>query len=106
MSDRDVIARIIEESEEAADVYGDEADALADQIVVGLREARTLRTVAELDALPVGSIIRDEDGDGLTKTRDGRWECHGDFSPYPTTSIATDGDTLLVLYRPDEDGAP
>lgn len=66
------------------------------------REARTARTIAELDALPIGTIIRDSDGDPLTKVSD-KW-AWGDEDTWRTTTFFADGDEALILWT-HEDGA-
>lgn len=47
----------------------------ADMILAaGYRKARTIATVEELDALPVGSVILDSDGDAWQRSTSG-WTC-------------------------------
>ncbi|UQE74211.1 hypothetical protein MYK68_15985 [Gordonia sp. PP30] len=101
VSERDVIAAFIAR---AVDWDGDDLGKViftsqAEELVAALREARTVRTVEELAALPQLSIGLDPEGRVWQHIRD-QWVALGRLTapaavPFP----------FRVVYRPDEDGA-
>ena len=68
-------------------------------------EARTVRTVEELDALPIGSVVQ-EIGEEHTWIRHGSlWHCSCDGTDVPWSSPALfeeqGGEPLLVIWHPE-----
>ncbi|GAA3962886.1 hypothetical protein GCM10022231_23890 [Gordonia caeni] len=77
----------------------------ADHVVAAIREARTVRTVGELNALPHLSVVREGGKYGSV------WERHYGNAGWKYlsgtfTAPVRNAPQLpaLVLYRPDEDG--
>ena len=108
---RDLLAQIINEYMEA-DVPETVADkhepvdadyAMADAILAAgwLPPARTVTTVEQLDALPVGSIVRDDERAALDeKWDDNLWAEVGYEYTFSSISIHT---PVTVLWEPEED---
>lgn len=81
-------------------------EAHADHVVDMLRQARTITTIDQLDALPVETVVRELSRDGFVLEKywdqvwdEARWLYPGDDDPQPFPSLPA-----LVLWRP-EDGA-
>jgi len=65
------------------------------------RKPRTITTAAELDALPVGSVVLDADRDAWQMRGDGDWAMVGCEAAYPSSHVFSDTEmrhpvTLLV----------
>ncbi len=60
----------------------------------------TITTAAELDALPVGSVVRDGSGDEGHRCADGRW-CYPETALLDAEHVAKHRAPLTVLFRPD-----
>ncbi len=74
-------------------------EAHADHVAAALREARTVRTVEELDALPEGSVYVSDLHPDVPETKDrGVWWSAGN-DPFEPSLPGR------CVYRPDEDGA-
>ena len=99
---RDQLAQIIYDTLNGQ--YGDFTmpDDAADKIIrAGWRPpARTVTTVEELDALPVGSIVRDVERAALDeKWDDNMWAEVGYEPTFSSSSIHT---PAIVLYEPED----
>ena len=99
---RDQLAQIIYDTLNGQ--YGDFTmpDDAADKIIrAGWRPpARTVTTVEQLDALPVGSIVRDDERAALDeKWDDNLWAEVGYEYTFSSSSIHT---PATVLWEPDE----
>lgn len=71
------------------------------------REARTVRTVDALDALPAGTVVQEPDADHTWIRHGECWHCSCDGTgvPWSTETLWVDRcDPLIVLWVP-EDGA-
>ncbi|MBU8821487.1 hypothetical protein [Mycolicibacterium goodii] len=66
-----------------------------------LLEARTIRTVEELDRLPVGVVVRSAEGSIACRFDATRGVVFGDERPFPWVRLAL---TARVLWTPDEAG--
>lgn len=83
------------------------AGMLAEGIVEAIRADRTITTVEELDALPVGSVVLDAaesdpraHGSRVSQiSGEVEWVYPGDDDPQSAVVLP-----VRVLYRPDEDG--
>lgn len=75
-------------------------DVIAAHVAAVLREARTIRTPEELYSLPVGTVIRDNDGwIGIVGDT-----CHAsDYYTFVQDEPILDDFPMLVLYRPDDE---
>lgn len=71
MSDRDDLADII--ASEHFDSGGDPSVTAGDILAAGFHRDRTITTVEELDALPDGSVVVDDEMAALQKDN-GQWE--------------------------------
>ena len=65
----------------------------------------TIRSAAELDALPVGSVVRCDDAEGIglnvcERHREG-WQYVGSALHFSSAQVASDELEFTVLYRPD-----
>ena len=77
---------------------------MADAIAAALRQARTITTRAQLDVLPVGTVIRDHEADimmyGPTGEGESAWWYDGDpLDPYGPGEVDL---PALVLWRPED----
>lgn len=84
----------------------DSHDRLGDRAVAALREARTMRSVEELDALPVGAIAVEPSGHAWIKHDLALWHCSCDGTgvEWASSSLVEDSHLpLRIVYRPDED---
>lgn len=65
-----------------------------------------ITTAAELDALPVGSVIRCDDAEGIglnvAERHAGGWQYVGSALYFSSAQVASDEMAFTVLYRPDE----
>lgn len=59
-----------------------------------------IRTPEELDALPVGSVVRDRDGDEWTSLGEGVWETQ-ETEPFGSDRIVRKWAPLTLVSRPD-----
>lgn len=75
-------------------------DAIAAHVAAMLRDNRTIRTPEELYSLPVGTVIRDNDGwIGIVGDT-----CHAsDYYTFVQDEPILDDFPMLVLYRPDDE---
>jgi hypothetical protein len=71
----------------------------AAHVAQAIREERTVRTVEELDALPMETMIRDNEGDPWLRRADAGWECHFNLA---RVGIA-DYLPALVLWTPGDE---
>ena len=99
MSDRDIIAATI--SEYVVKVVGihwpipdDQADVMADAIAAALRQARTITTIDQLDALPEGALLGLMDEGNLIDVVD-EWD-HDDREEMVSHW------EVVVLWRPED----
>jgi hypothetical protein len=67
-------------------------------IVAGWTKPRTVTTVEELDALPVGSMVLDSDPDALLKTHNGAWRSLCAEEPYGGRYLSL---PATVLFAPE-----
>jgi hypothetical protein len=79
----------------------------AAHVAAALRESRTVRTVEQLDALPVGTVVRELATDGFVLEsyhdqiwQETRWLYPGDDDPQDRPGLPA-----RVLFLPSEDGA-
>ncbi|WP_336818963.1 hypothetical protein [Gordonia sp. MMO-8] len=94
--------------------YDDHWKAHRAHVAAAWREARTVRTVEELDALPTGAIIHIKDTADAVKNGDSLgsasgyqsyWEYPGEVGVYTSDQLeASDAWPTLVVWTP-EDGA-
>lgn len=89
---------------EILDYHGDTTTQIAElhatHVAATWCEARTVRTVEELEALPALTIIREGIGsDGLTKAPSGVWRCDDDLTPFMASSITL---PALIVWTPEE----
>ena len=67
-------------------------------------QARTVRTVEELEALPVGAVVHISDGPGGIYEKDSRGDWGmGDDTDYLLREAECAGTTVRVIYHPDWD---
>lgn len=75
--------------------------------LAALEEAATITTVDQLDALPVKSLVRDDEGDVHEKTRDGAWweMTSGSLGGhYPAAALVGPlAGNVTLLWTPDGD---
>lgn len=96
---RDVLAEKLAGYNEIQVVWGDSVDDLADDLIGVWREACTIRTVEQLDALPEGAVVRRF---GFTpqvfERASDLWLVPGNDSPdYPGEHMLP----ALLLWHPD-----
>lgn len=84
MNERDELAEIVGNSLVTRNSPKQTADEI---LAAGYRKPRTITTVEELDALPVGTIILDSDPDACMKVEGGRWRSIDD----PEETFSTSG---------------
>jgi hypothetical protein len=73
-------------------------------VAAGYSKPRTIATVDELDALPVGAVIIDRDGDAWQRERRG-WTCTDralNTSEQPSGALVHVLGPATVLYSPEE----
>jgi hypothetical protein len=65
---------------------------------------RVITTVAELDALPIGSVVLDSDGDAWKRYGRDAWGCTEDLTitRWETALVAAKCLPARVLYEPEE----
>lgn len=107
MTARERLLNIYYEVERVAsdlDPDGPTLDAIADLLYEhGVRPpARTVTTVEELDALPVGSVVRSEvAGSATTAERAANWwAITGSRVDHTSASLLADGEPWTVLWEP------
>ena len=71
-------------------------DMAAGMIAAGYRKPRAITTVAELDALPKGSVVLD--GDVCVRRADGRWKVSDLAGVYASAEITL---PATVLWEPE-----
>ena len=82
---------------------GDELSYFAGGLIAaGYRKPRTVTTAAELDALPVGSVVLDKDGDPWQSIRNsGLWWCTDPGIEYgfEATELLNDFGPATILHE-------
>ena len=83
------------------DTHAFSAEALAKHVAAAYREARTITTREQLEALPIRTVIRDDDGEIYERERSGpylRW-----YYPGPDDAFTMHPELpALILWLPEE----
>lgn len=96
MNERDELADVLEATD------GLDYAAVADLILKsGYRKPRTITTVEEIDALPVGSVVLDRDGAALQLTAWLGWVASNGTTNIAAEELRADCFPAVVLYTPE-----
>lgn len=91
-------------NESTRNAYRDVARAAVSAYLAALPAPRTITTVEELDALPVGAVVYAANQIGPSERFMVGWKGCGSAAAWSTAVLARDGLPALVLWVPTEGG--